>query len=120
MARAKVNKGNYYRKRTKDWLESEGYTVEIAEVAQRVYRRNKDTGELDVLYLKRDLWGADLVARNADHLIFIQVKSNPGDITRGIRQLSRGPWPPFVGRWVVYWPPRRRLREGPEVEVVAG
>ena len=69
------------------------------------------------MFMKKDLWGGDLVARNRDELIWVQVKSNKGDIGRGIKQLSEDDnWPDNVKRWVVCWEPR--VREPEIVEVV--
>jgi hypothetical protein len=105
-----IAKGNYYRLRTRKWLESLGYTVENAEVTQRIV-----TKDGLVLFKKRDLWGADLLVRDESNIIFVQVKTNKGDLAKGMRELSKGPWPLFVGRWVCWWPPRRRLEIGPEI-----
>ena len=73
-----------------------------------------------MVFIRRDIWGADLIARDEDLLLFVQVKSNPAHISSGIKELSEGPWPETdaVGRWVVYWPPRGKLRDGPEITVV--
>lgn len=122
---SRVAKGNYYRRRTQDWLESLGYVVEVLERTQRIFVRDRRDKRQDgkpseprVIFSKHDVWGADLVARNEDTLVFIQVKSNLGDIARGMRELSHGPWPRWVGRWVVYWPRGRRLVDGPEIQEV--
>lgn len=107
---SKVSKGNYYRRRTKEWLESLGFWVENLERQQRIYRPGNQ-----VMFIKRDIWGADLIARNEERVIFIQVKSNKSHITQGIKEISKGPWPSHVERWVVYWPSRRRLTDGPDI-----
>jgi hypothetical protein len=107
---SKASKGNYYRKRTRDWLESLGYLVEISEITRRNF-----IGKDKVIYTKRDFWGADLIARNAEDLIFVQVKSNKAHISQGMKELNKGLWPGYVKRWVVYWPPRRRMVDGPDV-----
>lgn len=109
-----TQKGNYHRRRTRNWLELEGFEVETCEVAYRVW--DKRTGA--VIYRKRDLWGADLIASKENELHAIQVKANKGDIAKGYRELAKAPWPTTVRRWVVYWPARRRLTVGPEIEEV--
>ena len=58
--------------------------------------------------MKRDLWGADLVAKNSTELIFIQCKTNRSDIAKGIKELNKTKWPVFVKLWVVIWQPRAR------------
>lgn len=115
----KTAKGNYYRNRTKKWLEDLGYSVEPLERSLRVVTRDPKSGVAKVIFRRLDIWGADLVARNEDDLLFIQVKASQGDISKGIKELSRGAWPRWVSRWVVWWPPRRRLALGPEITEVS-
>ena len=111
-------KGRYYMMKTRDWLKKLGYQVEIVEKTQRIVTKD-DKGKQFVLFSKKDLWGGDLVARNKEELIWIQVKSNKGDIGRGIKQLSEDEdWPDHIKRWVICWEPRQREPE--IVEVIHG
>jgi hypothetical protein len=112
---SKVQKGNYYRNRTKAWLESLGYTVANLERKQRIQIPDKDGGPDKIFFRTSDIWGSDLIARNEERMVFIQVKSNPVHIAQGMREINKGPWPPTVERWVVYWPPRRRSKDGPDI-----
>ena len=98
-------KGNYYRKKTINFLEKQGYEVEILEKNQRLMKNGR------VLFIRRDIWGSDLIAKNEDEIIFIQCKTNRGDIAKGIKELNRTHWPSFVKRWVVIWTPRAREPE---------
>ena len=118
MKKTKIAKGNYYRLRTKKWLESLGFLVENLERSQRIQTVDKQTGKEHVLFIKRDIWGADLIARDRDHILFVQVKTNKAHISQGMKELNRGPWPTFVARWVVYWPPRRLMKQGPDITEV--
>ena len=111
-------KGRYYLLKTRDYLKNLGYEVDIVEKTQRIVTKD-DKGKQFVLFQKKDLWGADLVARNREELIWVQVKSNKGDIGRGIKQLSEDEnWPDsdVVKRWVICWEPR--VREPEIVEVI--
>lgn len=111
-------KGRYYLLKTRDYLKNLGYEVDIVEKTQRIVTKD-DKGKQFVLFQKKDLWGADLVARNREELIWVQVKSNKGDIGRGIKQLSEDEhWPDsdVVKRWVMCWEPR--VREPEIVEVI--
>ena len=113
-----VSKGNYYRLRTQEWLKSKGYDVAKIELQSRIYTKDLQ-GHQQVAFRKSDVWGGDLVAKSQDELIWIQVKSNPSDISAGKHQLRKaGPWPSFVQLWVVYWPPGARLTDGPHIEEV--
>ena len=114
-------KGNYYVARTMMWMRALGFAVESTE-NKRAIPKFDDAGRIThFVYVTRDLWGSDLIARNAKRLIFIQVKSNRGHIAAGKHELSRGPWPNARGiieRWVVLWPPGRRIDKGPEIHEV--
>ena len=119
-----VQRGNYFVLRTRKWLESRGYEVGKVEQLSRFVKKTRDeaTGVIteEVRWSKRDLWGADLVARNRDRLLWIQVKSCAEDVTKGMKALGRGPWPKSkeIELWVVWWPLRRRSALGPIIEVV--
>ena len=73
--RQRQRKGRYYLLKTRDWLKDKGYEVEIIEKTQRIVTKD-DRGKQFVMFMKKDLWGGDLVARNRDELIWVQVKSN--------------------------------------------
>ena len=113
----KTRKGNYYRTRTKKWMEKQGFSVELAEHKSRSFYRDKETGELKTFYSTHDIWGADLFAMDGDQFIAIQVKSNKGDISKGIKELVRHPYPEFIDLWVAYWPERAREPEIHEVKI---
>jgi len=116
-------KGNYYVKKTQKWLEGEGYTVAGLEHSRTFTYRAKD-GAIKRGYATVDIWGADLMARNTERLVFIQVKANKGDVSAGVRQLSEDDnWPDWthrdvVERWVAWWPPRQKTTAGPEITEV--
>ncbi len=107
-----LRKGRYYQLRTKKWLEQEGYLVANLERSASVWGGK---GKTKRFWVKKDIWGGDLAARDENELIWIQVKSARSSVSSGKKELSQGPWPPFVKRWVVWWPPRRPLEEGPEI-----
>jgi len=94
----KIKKGNYYRLKTKKWLEADGFKVETLEKTMRIFTNDKK-----VIFIKRDLWGADLIASNGSELIVIQNKTSRGDASKGIRELKSAPWPDNVKKWVVIW-----------------
>lgn len=127
----KSAKGNYYKRRTKDWYEKQGYVVEGIEKSYKIYDKKNDK----IIFVKRDLWGGDLVAckkcskkttifsdyhtninATQDEMIWIQVKSNKVDINKGLKELEKSPLPSFVKKIVVYWPERAREPEIYECE----
>lgn len=106
----KIKKGNYYRLKTKKWLEKDGYLVENLEKSQRIFTKDKK-----VIFIKKDIWGCDLIAKNKNELIFIQVKADKGDISKGIKEINKTPWPDFAKKWVVFWPYKAKEPEIIEV-----
>jgi hypothetical protein len=88
---------SYYVTKTIQWLERQGYIADKVEY----------TGMAGGRYVKRDLWGADIIYRGLSELGFVQVKTSEAQISKGRRQLTSDTcWPPFITRSVVYWPPR--------------
>lgn len=106
----KVQKGNYYRLKTKKHLEADGYEVVNMEQSQRIWTKK------GTIFIKKDIWGADLCAKNDKEIIFIQVKANKGDISKGIKELKKTVWAKFIKLWVVYWQPRAREPEIIEIQ----
>jgi hypothetical protein len=95
-------KGDYYRLRTKHWLEEKGYEVRTTEHKQRIVRGRK------VIYRKTDLFGADLVALGHDQIIFVNSICNQSHINEHINRFLKYPFPETVERWVVLWRPGQR------------
>ena len=107
--------GNYYKTRTKKWLEKDGWTVANMETQFRIVTKDKKTGADKVIFVKRDTFGADLMAMNGSQMLFVQVKTNKGDMAAGLKELAKHPYPSFVELWVVRWEPRAREPEVAEV-----
>ncbi|HOK41584.1 MAG TPA: hypothetical protein PLD27_11160 [bacterium] len=70
--------GDKYKYKTKKYFEKKGYMVEYLERVQTLKIRNR------YIYIKKDIFGADLLAINKDELLFIQVKS--GKDNTGIKK----------------------------------
>ena len=104
-----VKKGNYYKKKTKDWFKDDGYVSEYVEKQQRIYTKGK------VIFIKKDLWGADGIAMKEDELIFWQAKLNKKGISSAIKEFKKYPFPKFVKCYIVVWTPR--VREPDIIEV---
>lgn len=101
-----MNRGNYYKYKTRKWFEAEGFFCEYLERNQRIYVNGK------VIYIKRDLAGADGMAMKKDQLIFWQCKLNKKNIATAIKEFFKYPYPPFIDRQIIVWTKRAR---GPEV-----
>lgn len=114
-----VSKGAYQERKTIEWLEGLGYSVLPAK-DRRVKMLKRDDGVLTARVVTRDMWGCDVVAMNQEEMVWVQVKSNPGQVSGAIKELLSHPWPKSeqIQVWVVWWPHRRRKKDGPEITVV--
>lgn len=101
----KSAKGNYYKNKVKKFYEAEGYFVVNAEMARKMFIKGK------IILIKSDLLGADLIVMNTSEIIFVQVKSNAGDVNKGLSKFEEYPFPDCVRRVVAYWAPRAKEPE---------
>lgn len=106
---SKRAKGTYYRNKTKEFYEREGYVVELSENKTSVWINGK------IIYAPKDFFGSDLVAMGKNEIIFIQSKTHKTDVSKAIKEFKKYPYPDFVKRHIVRW--ELRARE-PEVVVV--
>ena len=109
-----MNKGNYYKVKTKKWLEKDGYQVEYLEKLQRIFTGAK------LFYVKKDLFASDILAMNEQDIIFVQVKSGKNttgiSIKKAIQEFQKYQFPEFVKRWIVVWRDKQKEPEVIEVE----
>lgn len=118
MAKSASAKGNYYKLRTKKWLEAKGYAVAFME--RIMWIPPKEPGGR-LIPIKRDQFGADLLAVSKTELIFVQVKLKGPTNTSGLRasaiaEFAKHIIPAFAQQWVVIWEPKAREPEIHEVE----
>lgn len=108
-----VAKGQYWKGRTKRFLEERGYQVAFLE---RVLWLQTARGRIPV---KRDQFASDLLAVNTDEVIFIQVKGGAtrrSQLAAARKAFAQFAFPAGTQQWIVCWAPRARL---PEVVVVS-
>lgn len=106
-----ANKGNYYKAKTKKFYEADGYLVEYLEKLQHIFAKGK------VIYIKRDLLGADGLSVNEHEFILWNSITNRGDIAKHIKRFKDFPCPKFIQRYIVLWTPRAKEPELIEVDV---
>ncbi len=114
-AKRTMNKGTYYKTKTKKWFQKDGFHVEYLEKNQRIFVKGK------VIFIKRDVFGADGLAMNTEKMIFWQCKLNKKNIAEAIKEFNKFPYPKAcpqkcIERWIVVWTPRAREPEIIEVE----
>jgi len=108
-----MNKGNYYKIKTKKWFEKQGYFCDYLEKLQRIYDKKRDK----VIFIKKDIAGADGFAMNGEEIIFWNAKFNKDNIAKGIREFIRYPYPKFVQRWIIVWERGKREPEIVEIDI---
>lgn len=104
------SRGNYYKLRTKRWLEAKGYTVAFMERVGWIPPKRPGDRMIPV---KRDQFGSDLLAMNHEEIVFIQVKFGASRIAAGHladarREFAKYVFPPGTQRWIVTWQLRER------------
>lgn len=97
-----AQKGAYYKNRTKAWLEARGWSVGFLERVMWIPSRDPLKPE-DRIPIKRDQFGADLLAMKPDAVAFVQVKFGRDKVLDAVREFGKFPFPPFVEQWVVVW-----------------
>lgn len=104
-----VSRGNYYKNRTRDWFTERGYAVQLTE-----FLTARPVGQGKIIYVKKDVFGADGIAMNGEEIIFWNAKSSvdkqrPGrGMWGGRREFAKYPFPPCVKLQVFIWEPRKR------------
>ena len=98
------SKGNYYARKSKKWLEGQGWLVAKTEVA-------KYCGKF---IIRQDLWGSDYMAINGKEIMFIQVKfiENEKDyssVYHAKAEFAKYPFPKCVKKVIHLW--RLRIKE---------
>ena len=105
-----MNKGSYYKLKTKKWFEEKGYETEIVEKLQRIWTPK------GVFFKKQDVFGADGISMNEQEIIFWNSKFGKSNIAEGLKEFAKYPFPNFVKRWLVVW--EARVREPEIVEFI--
>ncbi len=109
MANKGTNKGNYYKIKSKEWLKDKGYEVEYIEKLQRIFTKGK------VVYIKKDLFGADLAAISDSEFILVNSILTKHNIAAHIKEFKKYPQGGSIKRWLLVWTPK--VREPEIVEV---
>ncbi len=101
-------RGNFYKKKTKQWFLDQGYDCEYVE--KYVSRFIPGKG---IFHSKKDTFGADGVSMNGQEIIFWNSKATlnlarekNGIISKAEAEFKVYKYPLVVKRWVVIWEPR--------------
>lgn len=102
-----ITKGNFYKYKTKKWLENQGFLVEYSEMIRYYYDRKKRKR----IPVKKDLFCSDIIALRSDLIAFIQVKVNRHNLSSAKALLGALMVPKNVEKWIVVWIPRKKEPE---------
>ena len=91
--------GSYYRLKTKKWLEAKGWTVATLERHQRIFDEKKNK----IFFIKRDIFGSDMMAMNGEQMIFVNSVFGKSNIASHIKEFAKYPFPKYIEKWVVVW-----------------
>ena len=104
------SKGNYYKRKSKVYYESLGYTVQLTEFVCSMIIKGH------TIYRKIDIFGSDGVAMNSEEIIFWNSKATTEDREDGIikmkseakKEFEKYPFPKCVKRQAIIWLPRKK------------
>lgn len=98
-----AQKGQYFKLKTKKWLETKGYVVAHLERMLMVAPGR---------FVKQDQLGSDLLAVNTSHVLFVQVKGGltwRSGLSAARHEFEKHPYPSGSMQWIVGWDPRARM-----------
>jgi hypothetical protein len=104
--------GNYYKIKTRKFLEDEGWKVEYLEKMMRVITKDKR-----ILFIKKDLLESDGYAYN-DKQFVLWNSTTKEHVAEHLRRYEAMGLPPFIDCWVVVWKPRSQ--DPPEIVEASG
>jgi hypothetical protein len=102
-----TSKGNYYKRKSKEYYEKLGYTVQLTEFMCAMVVKGK------CFYRKIDIFGSDGIAMNGKEIIFWNSKHTvQGDIRfekhGAKKEFEKYPFPPSVKKQAIIWQPRQK------------
>jgi len=105
-----TKKGNYYKRKTKEWYEKQGFTVQLTEFTCSLAIKGR------TIYRKIDIFGSDGIAMNGKEIIFWNSKATDPTREQGVAKMKseaklefqKYPFPPSVILEAVVWEPKKK------------
>ena len=101
-----ADKGSYRKLKTRDWLKDKGYHVELMEHQQRITVEDKKPGLYKVVWIRKDILGADLIAVNDTETILAGSVLGSKNVARNLKKFKEYP-SGGLQRWLVIWEARK-------------
>lgn len=104
-----ISKGNYYKRKSKEYYEKRGYIVQLTEFTCGLVIKGR------CIYRKIDIFGSDGIAMNGKEIIFWNSKATTPDVKDGVSKMkssakiefARYPFPESVKLQAIIWQPRK-------------
>jgi len=105
-----TSKGNYYKRKSKEYYESLGYFTQLTEFVTAIKTPK------GMFYRKIDIVGSDGLSMNGKEIIFWNSKATTEDREDGIikmkseakKEFEKYPFPKYVKRQAIIWLPRKK------------
>jgi len=105
-----VKRGNYYKRKSKEYYESLGYIVQLTEFMCATVIKGR------CFYRKIDIFGADGIAMNGNEIIFWNSKATTPEVKDGVSKMKSSakiefekyPFPKCVKLQAIIWQPREK------------
>lgn len=107
-----TSRGNYYKKKSKEYYEGLGYETQITE-----FMCGRQIAPGKIIYRKKDVFSSDGISMNGEEIIFWNSKySTSRDsewhvIDEGTKDFQRHKFPPDIKRQLIVWKPRKKEPE---------
>jgi len=103
-----ISRGNYYKRKSKEWYEKNGFTVELTE-----FVCGRMIGKGQMIYQKKDILASDGIAYNEKEFILWNSKHTvTGDKSSvkydGKEEYKNIVVPPFIKKQLIIWEPRKK------------
>jgi len=105
-------RGTYYKNKTRDWFNSQGYTTQLCE-----FVCGRMIGPGRIIYQKKDVFASDGISMNGKELIFWNSKhctsknSKSSQISSAKKEYAQFPFPKGVKVQIIMWTPRVKQPE---------
>jgi len=105
-----VKKGNYYKRKSKEYYEKLGYVVQLTEFCCGMVIKGR------TIYRKIDIFGSDGIAMNGKEIIFWNSKALTSERKEALTEVightriefAKYPFPKSVKRQAIIWKPREK------------
>ena len=104
------SRGNYYKRKSKEYYEKLGYTVQLTEFCCGMVIKGR------TIYRKIDIFGSDGIAMNDKEIIFWNSKATTPEVKDGVSKMKSSakmefekyPFPKNVKLQAIIWQPREK------------